>query len=95
MHLFTDVKYVPPFVNLIPINDSIGDYVANHLESEYQIITRFGRHCSPLYKGIKGNSIRLSFNSYNTAEEIDCFFNALDNMIPDIYSKFKEIIPKG
>lgn len=95
LHLWTDGKYVPPFVNLIPINDSIGDYVASHLESEYQIITRFGRHCSPLYKGIRGNSIRLSFNSYNTAEEIDCFFNALDNMTPDIYSKFKEIIPKG
>lgn len=95
LHLWTDGKYVPPFANLIPINDSIGDYVANHLESEYQIITRFGRHCSPLYKGIKGNSIRLSFNSYNTTEEIECFFNALDNMIPDIYSKFKEIIPKG
>lgn len=78
-------------INLIPKNTGIGESVAIRLEKDYQIITRFGNHCSPLYipyNGYKNQGIlRLSFNEYNTTNEIDCFFESLNKIMIDLLNE--------
>ncbi len=49
--------------------------VADHLASKFQIFTRCGLHCAPnahkTYGTFPQGSVRFSFNSTNTAKEID------------------------
>lgn len=74
-------------INLISKNYGIGESVTIRLEKDYQIITRFGNHCSPLYTPYYGYQnqgiLRLSFNEYNTTNEIDCFFESLNTIMSE------------
>ncbi len=78
-------------INLIPKNSGMGESIAIRLEKDYQIITRFGNHCSPLYTPYNGYEnqgiLRLSFNEYNTINEIDCFFESLNKIMIDLLNE--------
>lgn len=72
-------------INLLPLNDDIGKLIANELFKKF-IIVRFGCHCSPKFKfKLNGHTydqtIRISFNQFNTKSEIDMFIKEYDHIM--------------
>lgn len=59
--------------------------VADRLSTEYGILTRCGLHCAPsahkTYGTFPQGTVRFSFNSSNTEEEIDHTINALKEIL--------------
>ena len=59
--------------------------VADRLATEYGILTRCGLHCAPnahkTYRTFPQGTVRFSFNSTNTEEEIDVALNALQTIL--------------
>lgn len=59
--------------------------VADRLATEYGILTRCGLHCAPnahkTYGTFPQGTVRFSFNSSNTEEEIDLTINALKEIL--------------
>ncbi len=55
------------------------------LEQSFGIITRTGLHCAPLIHKFLGShprgSVRISPSYFTTLEEIDCFLEAMKNMV--------------
>lgn len=89
---YEDGNYAP-YVNLIPYNQIIGKLVTSQLYSSYDIVTRFGCHCVPYFVFEKDNhkyneNIRLSFNEFNTRDEVDIFINALNEVLLKNYIEF-------
>ena len=75
-------------INLLPISDELGKMISQFLFKE-KFITRFGCHCSPKFKfryngHIYDQTIRISFNQFNTKTEIDEFIHVFDNLMSDI-----------
>ena len=89
-----DVNFESGLINLIPYETAIGESMAVRLYQGYKIITRFGCHCCPLFYFYKDGkkyhqSLRLSFNEFNTKDEIDTFIQAFSNCIFDIEMETK------
>lgn len=59
--------------------------VADRLANEFGVLTRCGLHCAPnahkTYGTFPQGTVRFSFNSTNTAEEIDAALSALDEIL--------------
>lgn len=59
--------------------------VADKLSTEYQILTRCGLHCAPnahkTYGSFPQGTVRFSFNSSNSEDEIDAAISALKEII--------------
>ena len=75
-------------INFFPKNQSIGEYITTSLFHK-GFVTRFGCHCCSKYEYVDNNtsykmSIRISFNAFNTIDEIDKFFEALSDIIIEL-----------
>lgn len=69
---------------LFNVNNIPSDQLSRELD-EYGVCVRSGFHCSPLaHKKLntsKDGAVRVSFGLYNTAQEIDEFYNALKSIL--------------
>ena len=71
---------------------NIGDYdsaqVSDQLYVDYEISTRPGAHCAPLYHEALGTvnqgMVRFSFSYFNTEEEIDIGIQAIQELAADV-----------
>ena len=76
-------------INLFPVNQTVGEFITTSLFKQ-GFVTRFGCHCCSKYRYVdnKGNeykmSLRISFNSQNTNQEIDKFFDAFSYTIIEL-----------
>lgn len=71
-------------ISLIPLNIQKAQELVSNLTEKYEIICRFGVHCSPLYhfNVLKCNStLRFSFGYFNTKNEIDYLFESFDKLL--------------
>lgn len=71
-------------ISLTPKNIQKAQELVLDLKQKYNIICRFGVHCSPLYhfNVLKTNStLRFSFGYFNTKNEIDYLFESFDKLL--------------
>lgn len=75
-------KHVPIFTFKLKNKDLNLNYVAKILSDSANICVSSGYQCcQPLYNSVKEKGgIRVSLQFYNTEEEIDYFFNIIDNL---------------
>lgn len=75
-------KHVPIFTLKLNNNELNIHYVAKILSDSKNICVSAGYQCcQPLYNHVKeSGGIRVSLQFYNTKEEIDYFFNVIDNL---------------
>lgn len=85
------IKYLPKditnFSGIMSINVEgyMPDEVGNILDEEYDICVRTGYHCSPYVHDFIGSkdyygTIRISFNYFNTKEDVDQLVDALNSL---------------
>lgn len=75
-------KHAPVFTFKLKNKDLNLNYVAKNLSDSANICVSSGYQCcQPLYNSMKEKGgIRVSLQFYNTEEEIDYFFNIIDNL---------------
>lgn len=84
-----------PYINLIPYKPVVGDFITTELHKK-NIIVRFGCHCVPFFRFKKDDkkyheSIRLSFNQFNSGSEIYTFFDELSDILVKNYKTLSKL----